>query len=449
MKEKFLSTSQAAEYMGISAKTLKEMDYKGILKPEKYTEGGHRRYSVQYLDKYMNKPKKSEKEQIRKKVLEYIALLAKGIGDITLMMADTSNTKAVNDFPSTWKKASILMLELSYEMGTGGFRFPLTLNEQYVLWKTPLNEWNIKYFKEIFESSLYGEDPILYMDEITDFCMEFASLYEREDSAIIEFKKIVDDTRANAEEKEYTEIRRFIIENPIITREQLDRQLYINFSPGARKYSDIIDSLYEDIPSDYLSHGGFYVCPYCGWTLKEYEIPKSGFVSNEKYRYKCTTGKCNIHSAGWNFEYRKSEIRYMRVKHSIQKSVVQPGIVELKLCEKLLKIMDDIYLGDGKSKLELYPNCDFADIKISFQNGEVWMVDVKDWVNSGALASKLNSEGVFKRDDIKFDKGFVVVPNSYGEGYIRTLKSVYVKNGSYTVMSDTQLIKKVKQRLGV
>lgn len=47
-----MTAKQAATYLGISLYTLKKIENAGYLKPYR-TPGGHRRYSQQMLDKYL------------------------------------------------------------------------------------------------------------------------------------------------------------------------------------------------------------------------------------------------------------------------------------------------------------------------------------------------------------------------------------------------------------
>lgn len=49
---RLLTAKQAAVYLGISLYTLKKIEHMGYLKPYR-TPGGHRRYSQQMLDEYL------------------------------------------------------------------------------------------------------------------------------------------------------------------------------------------------------------------------------------------------------------------------------------------------------------------------------------------------------------------------------------------------------------
>ena len=54
VKRRLLTGKEAAAYLGISLYTLKKIEYAGYLKPYR-TPGGHRRYSQEMLDDYLEK----------------------------------------------------------------------------------------------------------------------------------------------------------------------------------------------------------------------------------------------------------------------------------------------------------------------------------------------------------------------------------------------------------
>jgi excisionase family DNA binding protein len=49
---KLLRAKEAAEYLGVSLVTLRRMERQGALSPYR-TPGGHRRYSVEMLEEYL------------------------------------------------------------------------------------------------------------------------------------------------------------------------------------------------------------------------------------------------------------------------------------------------------------------------------------------------------------------------------------------------------------
>jgi excisionase family DNA binding protein len=50
--ERLLRAKEAAEYLGVSLVTLRRMEKQGALSPYR-TPGGHRRYSIEMLEEYL------------------------------------------------------------------------------------------------------------------------------------------------------------------------------------------------------------------------------------------------------------------------------------------------------------------------------------------------------------------------------------------------------------
>lgn len=66
VERRLLSAKEAAGYLGVSLYTLKKIEYAGYLKPYR-TPGGHRRYSQQILDQYLEKSRAFSYKTIRPK----------------------------------------------------------------------------------------------------------------------------------------------------------------------------------------------------------------------------------------------------------------------------------------------------------------------------------------------------------------------------------------------
>jgi excisionase family DNA binding protein len=56
VENRLLNAREAAAYLGVSLYTLKKIEHSGYLEPYR-TPGGHRRYSKQMLDEYLEKSK--------------------------------------------------------------------------------------------------------------------------------------------------------------------------------------------------------------------------------------------------------------------------------------------------------------------------------------------------------------------------------------------------------
>ncbi|WP_342053308.1 restriction endonuclease-related protein [Crocosphaera sp. Alani8] len=95
-------------------------------------------------------------------------------------------------------------------------------------------------------------------------------------------------------------------------------------------------------------------------------------------------------------------------------------------------------------EVELWPELDKADLKVTFPDGKIWAIDAKDWGNARKLARELNQD---KIPNIGQCKSFFVVPDYR----LRKLqdqaifKSKY--QGNIDLISESDLIKRIKKEL--
>ncbi|GDY33652.1 restriction endonuclease-related protein [Gandjariella thermophila] len=121
--------------------------------------------------------------------------------------------------------------------------------------------------------------------------------------------------------------------------------------------------------------------------------------------------------------------------------VSSPGRAELRLAEDLSKCGVTV---------DLWPNFDAYDLKITFTNGEVWAVDVKDWSNPVRLAQRL---GPIPRDP-QWEQAFYVPARdavAAAPGYLTTLRARsrgVLRGTGVQVISERGLVRKVRQRAG-
>ncbi|MDX9956513.1 MAG: hypothetical protein RBT75_20620, partial [Anaerolineae bacterium] len=73
--------------------------------------------------------------------------------------------------------------------------------------------------------------------------------------------------------------------------------------------------------------------------------------------------------------------------------------------------------------VDLWPGVDQYDLRIVFNTGEVWAIDIKDIANPGHLRSQLQQEPQFVNvGDLSWDKAWFVVPQyrcEWSRDYVR------------------------------
>jgi len=327
-------------------------------------------------------------------------------------------------FPKLMIKATGELHSIGLELGLDSKDiYPLTLDEQIVWWEKPLHLWPYHSFDEWFfveEDEL--EQAVLYDYDVTEFCISIAQgghdpIHEQDTKEFISIRNLL-----NNDSHDYSNIRKFLIENPILN---LDSPTYMrkiaHMPPNIQE--KLVNYLYEAVPKHYYNEGQVYVCPRCGWTLS---ITNDGDAN-------CDTNKCKKLSSGWYFKSNKlNSQKLLRVRRGIRRYIVDPGLLELNLFKRIEKLQ-------GLKDVILYPNNDEYDLELIFESGTSWLVDVKDWVNPYMLNHNLKP---FSTNVIR-EKAFIVVPSFRGSAYVKTLRSICKKG--YEVLDDKQFVKLVKK----
>ncbi len=333
--------------------------------------------------------------------------------------------------PTTWRVASgrLQLISLANQIS----RFPLTLDEQIDWWSLPLNKWQFPLCEEWFANEEEESLPLLYDKRfgITEFCVNIAQegddpIYEQDTK---DFVVLRNNLRLAGKESVYRGIRKFIIENCTI-----DPNVGLPIGNGNEEllnYEGELRSFYEAVPSHYFIDGTIYLCPRCGWTLKR---TKDG-------HFECDTEKCRRLTA--NFDFKKklsSSKKLMRAKRGIRRYIVDPGLTELSLYQKIVKRYQKENL-----KLELYPDFDKFDLRIEFEDEDVWVIDLKDWSSSSNLAHMTP----YFSDQHTWKKAFLVFPDYKSDAYFDRFISQYKPKAQKNVQvkSVTQTIKAIDKKI--
>ena len=183
----------------------------------------------------------------------------------------------------------------------------------------------------------------------------------------------------------YCRIRRYIIENPIITLEDR-RAMSLELADNSAA-KDAFQFAYEEITED------SYRCPQCGWTMTQ-----------GKYGYNCYSTHCAdiLPELTDEMKLDVSAGNLFRLKKGVMRYFAAPGKLELEIaafCEK------------KKLRFELWPQMDRYDVEIQFSDGEVWEIDAKAYRNPIALRTKIQNDNGFP--DGEYARGYFVIPGEY------------------------------------
>jgi hypothetical protein len=194
---------------------------------------------------------------------------------------------------------------------------------------------------------------------------------------------------AERAQQEYVLLRRFLINNPYTTLEQLRS----TFSQTRYISINDVGELYEDCKEN----DSCWCCDRCGPLIE-----KHGHLRGIK------PSVCNDHRKNLSYVRRISWKQGLRrLKLGIHWRVCLPGIPEIRLfhtLEKLHKQQPEYF-----SEINLWPGIDRYDLRLQFGDGSVWAVDIKDYRNPYDLALQLKP--VFGEGDLRYDESFYVIPN--------------------------------------
>lgn len=279
---------------------------------------------------------------------------------------------------------------------------PASVPEFYKNWcERPLEEWGLE-----IEEELDGEEALLFLGEPTEVTIELAeafggSIPSQEQSRIATalFQRCQTHPRG---EENYTKFRRFIIEHPVLSHQELlEAKGLFGLGIGL---ADLLEECYETAPSCYEFQGSFYACPYCHALAAVAQVE---VIANPN---------CNRCPPGRRLK-RKMKLPddCLKLKRGIERFWFYPGRAEIRLYKKLTASM---------LQVELYPKCDRYDLRITFPDDEVWAIDLKDYSNPYLLIKRLGDKPI--PADPPWDVAYIVVPTERKKqrpAYLKDLKS--------------------------
>ncbi len=289
----------------------------------------------------------------------------------------------------------------------------------------PLKDWDI----EIDCPEEWHDKQLIEEQKPSGFCIETAGEYFDEWGNFQ--KKVITEvmTKAAQNPEFYTNFRRYLIENPILTK----GRLYVDSALEFKLVGDILKNSYEIAPESYKLNGIFYCCGHCGGLM----------YLTKQDKLKCENKHCAkekktpiAFSANQDDEvfWLKKDLRYF---------IHRPGKAELRLEEKLKQL--------NKLEVNLYPELDQYDLHLVFPDRTVWAVDVKFWESAYNLAKEVN-QPIRKLKHQPYNESFFIFPNelkSYGQEYIQEFRgycSVSLKKSQ--VMFENSFVQKVIKKLG-
>ena len=198
---------------------------------------------------------------------------------------------------------------------------------------------------------------------------------------------------ANAPQS-YVALRRLFIEQPVLTSFELQQKLGM---AELERMNAHLSNAYESAPVACVTEDKQYLCcAECGNLLLR--MVDGGLICEEqRCRRKQVKGMAVI---GRIIPAHEEPVW---LKRGLRRFVAAPGRAELRLEMKLRKL--------GLA-VELWPVFDRYDLRVSFLDGEVWAVDVKDWADPCLLARRIRADGETPIPTVPFwTKAYFVFPD--------------------------------------
>jgi hypothetical protein len=234
--------------------------------------------------------------------------------------------------------------------------------------------------------------------------------------------------RAAKAPESYTAFRRLLVTRPVLTgteRAVLGADADLGLLDGLLKRS------YEPAPAALLRDGVHAECARCRCLLVP--VGRSG--------YRCELDRCrrDAHaSIGRMLDPRRGSGVY-QLSRPLRMFITGPGLAEIDLEARLVKL---------QLQLEMWPNFDAYDLRVTLPDRRVWAVDVKDRASAAILGRGARP----LRPDPPYDRAFLVVP-SYRFREREAYQRIFAHHrpaelaGRLELLSDEQFVGLLKAEL--
>lgn len=290
--------------------------------------------------------------------------------------------------------------------------------------RTPLTRWDLDL------STMGVTETDLLIDPVTftpsQLCYEWAVDAPDATADLIE-QDLLLDVIATCRERNlpnsYVSFRRLLIEQPV-----LDQVAWMKLTTDRHlaPLLELVRASYQPMPAAYVRHDMITICARC----------KCPLIPTLDDGWACELDRCRWEGLKLG--------RQMPASHDLQVAsrplrvfITGPGRAETELEEAMIR------LG---LQVEMWPNIDAYDLRISFPSGQIWAVDVKD----RASPSILGRTATALRPNPPYTDAFYVVPDyrkAQREDYGRVFRraSQAAREGEFAFAFTRDLIKAARR----
>lgn len=301
---------------------------------------------------------------------------------------------------------------------------PQGVNDLIGLAQRPLAEWPLQLPAE----TIGRHDRLLDGETPTSVCDAWACASPDVEAELSEQRIILSTfeiCRALNNHAAYVAFRRLLISQPVLTA--LDLQLHcidLVLTPLA----DQLREAYALAPEAWAVDGSFACCPHCDGLLQP----------GEAGGWHCESERCRRKPAKPPQRYIPAHEDVLWLKRGLRRFVAAPGKAELRLAERL---------SDLGLEVELWPHFDRYDLRVSFPDGEVWAIDVKDWANPFLLARQVTPVP----SEPPWNLAYFVFPDERVQerrDYVRAFRNACsILNNRTQAIAERELVKAARAKL--
>ncbi|SFC82722.1 hypothetical protein [Streptomyces aidingensis] len=264
----------------------------------------------------------------------------------------------------------------------------------------------------------------------TQSCLEWA--VSARDPAAEQFenllmKEALAESRAADAPEAYVAFRRLLIEKPVLTETEL-AALSADLDLGL--LHETVKRCYERAPASCLRDGRYTACGRCGCLLVP--VPHGGF--------RCELDVCRRSPVRQGISWTPADGGGLRhLSRPLRTFITGPGLAETAL---------ESALARAGLTAEMWPRFDTYDLRVTFPDGQVWAIDVKDRANPALLGRDTRP----LRQDPPYDRGLLVVPQyrfTERDGYREVFRHHVPEEAADRIelLSDRELLRQVRTRL--
>jgi hypothetical protein len=360
-------------------------------------------------------------------------MLLHTIAGAVIELADMDSLASMSlPYPKEAQRALDRMILMCLQRGIS--HMPLSVPD-LINWcaTRPIEDWPLQLPDDAFCPDDFLIDPEARVP--TRLCHEW--WFKKADAATKQFDREVIHValklcRQAGLPESYTAFRLLLVDRPVLTiaeRFELDTDLYLE------PVRELLRTCYVQAPVSYLRDGAYTTCRRCLTLL----TPLPGGT------WWCERDACRL--KGPAQPGRSLVVADVGDPYHLQRPlrlfVTGPGRAETDLKRRLLELGDPA----GQLHVALWPGFDTYDLRVTFPDGHVWAIDVKDWKHPALLGRAAKTI----RPEPPYDQSCWVVPRAQADAHGSYLSTFYRNRPRHAaalpLLTDDQLVARAADRL--